>query len=262
MLRYIKMTHEHSKHKKEKIIIIILVIMLILSLSIPAYIYIKNENKKTSEDRPSDLSCPSCNVIFINIELLRADYVGIISKEHGNLTPNIDKFFGNGIIFDDVSAPAGETIVSNIAVLTNTDPYIIREILLKNYSKDGQEYPNVPREYNSKDAFIAFPNIGQQLQNQGYYTVNINEGWQSGWATFMDIGFDVYKDEKFEKIPKGLASWGFTTTKNILQSLENKSLYNHQKFFLFFHGNRMHTPPYFYPINRTRISDPDIRFNG
>ena len=39
-----------------------------------------------------DLSCQDCNVIFLNIDLLRADYVNLIRPNHHN-TPNIDAFF-------------------------------------------------------------------------------------------------------------------------------------------------------------------------
>ena len=39
-----------------------------------------------------DLSCQDCNVIFLDIDLLRADYVGLIRPDY-NVTPNIDSFF-------------------------------------------------------------------------------------------------------------------------------------------------------------------------
>jgi len=94
------------------------------------------------KDEPPDLSCPDCNVIFLNIELLRADYIGLISNEHGdNITPNIDKFFEDGIIFEDASAPAGSTQMSNIEVLTNTDPMIIKGII--NFYKDKGSFQNL-----------------------------------------------------------------------------------------------------------------------
>ena len=43
-------------------------------------------------NKEADLSCPDCNVIFLNIDLLRADFVGLTEPMAKN-TPNIDKFF-------------------------------------------------------------------------------------------------------------------------------------------------------------------------
>ena len=65
--------------------------------------------------------CPRCNVIFLNIELLRADYTGLIGDTE--LTPSIDSFFENSLIFKDMTAPAGETFLSNTAVLTGMHPF-------------------------------------------------------------------------------------------------------------------------------------------
>ena len=44
-----------------------------------------NTNKEVKE--VIDLSCQDCNVIFLNIDLLRADYVGVIRPDY-NITTN------------------------------------------------------------------------------------------------------------------------------------------------------------------------------
>ena len=41
------------------------------------------------------LSCEGCNLLLLNIELLRADYVGLLNSENISNTPNIDNFFRN-----------------------------------------------------------------------------------------------------------------------------------------------------------------------
>jgi len=70
------------------------------------------------KEAPNDvnLSCPGCNIIILNIELLRADHVGLLNPEK-NLTPNIDKFFENSIIFEQATAASGETRDSFMSVI-------------------------------------------------------------------------------------------------------------------------------------------------
>ena len=44
------------------------------------------------EQHTEILACEGCNIIFLNIELLRADFVEGIGGEFGS-TPNLDAFF-------------------------------------------------------------------------------------------------------------------------------------------------------------------------
>ncbi len=166
-----------SRNLKKKLDWTMLLFIIILSILILLLSGCSTQNKL-------DLSCDNCNVIFFNVELLRADHVGLINNEYVNTTPNIDKFFAHSIIFDDVTSPVGETTISNIATLTNTDAFFIREIVqafyysrreLKNYSKD----PTL-NILNSQDMMIHYKTIGEILQDKHYYTIQINEGTQTG----------------------------------------------------------------------------------
>src|ERR1035437_8267613 len=71
-------------------------------------------------EKRRDLSCLDCNVILLDIDLLRADFVGV-SKVAGGVTPNINEFFKNSIRFEDVSSSCGVTAISNTSTLTAKD---------------------------------------------------------------------------------------------------------------------------------------------
>lgn len=164
-----------------KVCINVLFALLCLSLSHPGF---GEDVDRRGSLLPSDLACPGCNVIFLNIELLRADHVGLISGS--GLTPNIDDFFRNGIIFHDVSAPAGETFLSNTAVLTVTPPHSIdiRAISIDNFDDISEEQRTaIERELRT------LTSVAEVLRTHGYFTIGINQGGRAGSHAFLDRGF-------------------------------------------------------------------------
>ena len=214
----------------------------------------------TPKDEPLDLSCPDCNVIFLNIELLRADYVGLISNEYGNNTPNIDKFFENSIIFEDASAPSGATIVSNIAVLTGIDPSVIHKIVEERYDTGYRPPADRPflRNY-SINYFSTYLTIAQRLYAKNYTTININDGGHTGQYTFMDAGFDKYYETTNIYLPNGVElNTTFIILQREIQSLKHNTDTDTSAFFLLVHSNLLHALPYTYPINRQRIINPKV----
>jgi arylsulfatase A-like enzyme len=130
------------------------------------------------------LSCPQCNVVFLNIELLRADFVGAIANT--GYTPNIDAYFKNGIIFEDVSSPGGETFGSNTSVLTVTEPHRIkiRANKIDNFDKLEPE-----QQKNIRQSLISRQSIAEVLEDNGYHTVSINQGGRAGIKAFLERGF-------------------------------------------------------------------------
>jgi hypothetical protein len=70
-----------------------------------------------------DLSCPDCNIILFNLDLLRADQVGLINQGI-SATPNIDSFFSDGIIFTDASSVSGVSYANCVSVLTSTETFL------------------------------------------------------------------------------------------------------------------------------------------
>jgi len=51
------------------------------------------------ESNIDDLSCTGCNLILLNMDFFRADYVGF--PDSASITPNIDNFFKNSIKFEN-----------------------------------------------------------------------------------------------------------------------------------------------------------------
>src|SRR3989344_4093727 len=63
-----------------------------------------------------DFTSKRYNVLFLSIELLRADHVGLLNPQK-HITPNIDRFFKDSIIFEQATSAAGETYISSTATL-------------------------------------------------------------------------------------------------------------------------------------------------
>ncbi|MCA9478413.1 MAG: sulfatase-like hydrolase/transferase, partial [Nanoarchaeota archaeon] len=127
---------------------------------------------------PDSFSCPDCNLIILNLELLRADEVGLLNSR-SNLTPHIDDFFREGVVFTDVSAPAGGTFESLTAVFRGQEEM---ELTYHVFEKIKPE-PDAPLT------------LAQVLQGNGWNTAYVNEGWRSGDEVFMDVGFEYYIDD-------------------------------------------------------------------
>ncbi|MFC2162126.1 sulfatase [Candidatus Altiarchaeota archaeon] len=146
--------------------------------------------RQTLQEEKLNLSCPSCNIIMINMDLLRADYVGLIGG--GNLTPGLDRMFNNSVIFEDVSAPAGETFRSNWATLTG-----LEGLLFNSKEYFAQKYPRLdPKGLNGVGQLInrtyPFPTILEIFGGAGYHVINVNDGSRSGTKAGLIRGVDQY----------------------------------------------------------------------
>lgn len=155
-----------------------------------------------------DLSCPNCSLVLLNIELLRADHVGLINPLV-NLTPNLDRFFRDAIIFADASAPSGMTNPSNRMILTS------------------EQFRSDAKPENT---------IGNTLSENGYHTININEGPNSGRLMGFQEGIDDFID-----IPNRVG-----LVKHSIRILKEKTLRQKgRRFFMLYHPNMLH-PPFIY----------------
>ena len=61
------------------------------------------------------------HIILISIDTLRADYLSCYG-DNRNLTPNIDKFAADGLLFKKVVAPVPLTLPSHTTMFTGTNP--------------------------------------------------------------------------------------------------------------------------------------------
>lgn len=202
------------------------------------------DNYNTNKDNSDlDLSCPDCNVLFLDIELLRADYVGLINPE-SNATPNIDKFFKDAIIFEDVSSASGVTRISNYATLTSQDGTIIKLLYT------GQ-----------LETMSKLPTIAEALKSSGYKTINVNEDnyGQSGRSQLLDRGFDVYISNEELREKYNYPGRAMLMTNEVL--MEQEKELNKSKFFLQVRADTLHAE-YEYPIDRPRINYSEIRYEN
>ena len=178
-----------------------------------------------------DYSCNDCNVLFLNVDILRADYVGLLGSDV-DLTPNIDEFFKNAIIFENVISHSGETLRSNMAVLTAQDLPLTMSPHLK-----------LPFKKN----FKKYPTIAEVLFREGYNTVNVNEGTRSGISAGLDRGFNDYSDLGL----RNLIDVSLTVVKSKLLEREDP-------FFLLYRTSILHLKPYFFPLDRDHLESPNI----
>ena len=202
--------------------------------------YTAHGDNNTSKLESLDLRCTRCNVIFLNFDFLRADFIGLLNGS--DFTQNIDSFFHNSVIFENVSSPAGSSYRGNLSVMTATEPHI--------YDIDVNSFHSLQAAKNLgpwEPVFKGNTTIAQLLSKAGYYTINLNKGIRSGRSTFLDRGFDQYKQFNIRLV-----------IEDLLPSLHQSLSSARRPFFLLFHPvpTRLHRA--FYPLHRRRIQDEDI----
>lgn len=152
-----------------------------------------------------DFACPRCNVIFLNLELLRADHAGLIANTP--YTPEIDRFFANALIFHDVTAPGGETFLSNTAVQTGVPPHLI-DISGMDIDSLARSKSRTEKYTRIEAALTRFDSWSQVLGRHGYRTIGMNQGGRAGEGVFLDRGVDDYtqwpKDALFDDVASHL----------------------------------------------------------
>lgn len=173
------------------------------------------------------------DVLFLNVELLRADHVGLLNPE-SRLTPNIDRFFADAIVFEDCSAPAGETARSSAAVLSAVEGM---------FFQSSWRIRREIREQKERHA-DRLTSIAEILAAEGFTTVDVNEGNRSGKHIGYDTGFERYVElEEGTLMEESVAV--------LLRELEQLG---DERFFVLFHPYALHAPGYAYPAGRERIA--------
>ena len=197
----------------------------------------------------NSLLCKKCNLLLLNIELLRADYVGLLNPDIPSNTPNIDRFFKNSIQFNNVSAPAGETYRSNIATLTAKEAFHfpvtekrIHKFIHRNKNKRTSE-----ELIDVEEMLLKFPSLVEHLKSNDYHTINMNQGIRAGKRMLLDRGFD-----KVINWDRRAISYK-QTIDALLNNLEKNE---GTPYFLLYRPEVLHPMPYFYPEGLDRIEDP------
>ena len=226
-----------SKRYFSVLTILLMALLMLLLLQFFYYAYIKTDliNQGLGQadligsEKSYDLSCEGCNVLFINVELFRADHVDLINPDK-NLTPNIDAFFDKGLVFTNVRSPAGGTYESIVPVFTALDAKLNEHTFFANVQQEGQLLIDL------------VPSIPQILKKENYLTVNLNCGTHSGAKAYLDRGYNVYTDYWNEEIDKQIKS---------LMTHLNDFKGTSENFFLQSHFNTLHYP---YKMPKYRVS--------
>jgi arylsulfatase A-like enzyme len=129
------------------------------------------------------------NVLLITIDSLRADFIGTWNEECKGLTPNIDKFANESIVFKNAFSSGPYTWGAFASLFTS-------------------KYSNVVT-YPSGILKNNYPNIPEILKDNGYMTIGINSNpFLSTNAYGYTRGLEIVKDRLYpwssEKIPAKL----------------------------------------------------------
>ena len=189
---------------------------------------------------PEQPACKQCNILMLNIDFLRSDYV--VLHNDSTLTPNIDDFFREGLIFKNIYSPSGSTYRGNLSVFTATNPFL--------YSLDVKTFELLrgkPEFRYWKEIYTSQMTLAERMQSAGYHTAMLNKGTRSGKGTILNRGYDTYKQFPMRVLIEDQIDHLFTQIKNIPEP-----------FFIHFHAipTRLHRA--YFPQHRQRIKDKNI----
>ncbi len=164
-------------------------------------------------------------VILVSVDTLRADRLGAYGSTRG-LTPNLDRFATESVVFGEVYAQANETLPSHASLYTSRYPSELGVL-------DGRFVPR-------GDA----PTLAAVFHAAGWQTAGFVAGGHLARGFGLSAGFGTYDDT---------ASWGSLrdTTPRALRWLDTNAV--GAPFLLLVHGYDMHDrylkpPPFGYAL--------------
>jgi arylsulfatase A-like enzyme len=170
-------------------------------------------------------------LILISMDTFRADRLGVLGNPDG-LTPNLDAFAAEAVVFQNAYSQAVQTAPSHASVFTSRYP-------TEEVGPDRQ--PNIPKD---------FPMLAQLLQLYNYHTGAFVAGGDLARYSGLTVGFDTYEESQdFGSIwhtgPMALA-W-------------LKKIQDDRPYFMFVHGYDTHShylkpPPYGYLYSDARTT--------
>ncbi len=177
--------------------------------------------------------CDGCNLLLLNVELLRADHVGLLSGAGESLTPRIDRFFDQSIVFLDATAPSGSTYYSATATATGTEAMFNTHDLSKLNRRSGGGSWKLAILVSEEGELLVdrIPTIAQTLRAAGYATIGINDWIHSGPRVYLDRGYDHYIETP---------TFGSLFASQVDTLLEALDTHGKEPFFLYFHTNALH----------------------
>ncbi|MCG8351592.1 MAG: sulfatase-like hydrolase/transferase [Chloroflexales bacterium] len=131
------------------------------------------------QDGSLDMSCRDCNVIMILPTSLRKDTLGLYGGTKG-VSPNIDRFFQNALVFENAFAPSPWTLPSQVSLFTSLFPY-------KHQIMNRETQLQIP------DNILTLAEI---MKTNGYATAAFTGDEEYNNRRALDRGFDVYIDQE------------------------------------------------------------------
>ena len=166
---------------------------------------------------------PQLNLIFISVDTLRADHLGIYGYSR-NTSPRLDQLLRAGTLFLDASA--------NVPL---TNPSFCSMLSSRYAHQTGATRNGIPMIAGNET-------LAQLLKAQGYHTAAILSNWPlKANLSGLQPGFDLYDDEFFEK------RWLFFNSERDAQGVTERALAWLQgrpaePFFLWVHYSDPHAP--------------------
>jgi arylsulfatase A-like enzyme len=203
---------------------------LLLAIAIASQFELKipSRPKGTVEDLAALAEREDLNVLFIVIDTLRADRLGIYGYER-NTSPVIDDLARHGIVFEHTVAQSSWTKASMASLWTATNP-VRNDILRFNQT--------LPAE-------VEFP--AEILQRAGFRTAGI---FRNGWVApnfGFGQGFGMYvkpvSSPEYQRIrrasisSRSLTGTDFDLTNSAVEFLRN---FGSERFFLYMHFMDLH----------------------
>lgn len=153
------------------------------------------------------------SVLMISLDTFRADRLASLGNPDG-LTPNLDAFAAESVVFDQAYAQSDLTSMSHASLFTSRYP-----------SELGPVYP----DFRLGDV----PTLASILSVYGYVTAAFTAGGHMAHGTGLDRGFSTFE------ATKGLGSF-WSTVPAALKWLDHRSA--DAPFFLFVHSYDTHMP--------------------
>ena len=134
----------------------------------------------------ADGAGPGYNVLFIVVDALRSDVVGVHRTEFSSVSPAIDGLEQSGTTFPDGFANGNTTLLSMNIMLLGTHPRALSYLALKWAGTDRR-----PLFYGRKPPYLT-----RLLRRAGYITFGAthNHLYFPGYKFGVDPGFDILQD--------------------------------------------------------------------
>ncbi|MCB4792558.1 MAG: sulfatase-like hydrolase/transferase [Elusimicrobia bacterium] len=186
------------------------------------------------------------DVIIISLDTLRMDHVGCFGYKK-NITPNIDKFARDAVMFKNAFAPSPNTLSSHKSLFTSL------------YTRTHGYEDDKDFDLKARKAPLHITN---ELKSKGYYTAAVISCWHLDSEFGFSAGFDFFKRIKENNLV--YADKVNSDASQLLKILDNPE----QNLFLFFHYYDIHSDytydgnilPYYSPFEYMNTFVPkDLR---